>query len=233
MDLKKRLSAGVLVVALAVVGILMNGGHETVKASPGAASVNIVSPLPLPTTGTATVSGTVAATQSGPWNVNVANSPSVNVANPATAPVLVRDVENPAHAPAHVHGTLTINSGSPAGVLTLTSPENPIPAGKRLVLEYASYRCTESSPGGVDVSSVQLETYETFPLGFVAHFSELPVIKGPMTASGDVGFSGSQLVRLYSDPVSQNLLLLVGLTNVASAAVTCNADVSGYLVNVP
>jgi len=104
MDVKKRLSAGVLVVALAVVGILMNGGHETVKASPGAAPVNIVSPLPLPITGTATVSGTVGAKQSGPWSVNA------NVTFPASQGVTV-----------NAAGPLTNVGRLPSKQVTLTS----------------------------------------------------------------------------------------------------------------
>jgi len=81
MNVKKRLFAVATVVALAAAGVLMNGGHNPAKASPGAAPVNIVSPLPLPTTGT--VSGTVGATQSGPWNVNA------NVTFPASQGVTV------------------------------------------------------------------------------------------------------------------------------------------------
>jgi hypothetical protein len=84
MNVKQRLFTVATVVALAAAGILMSGGREAAKASPGAAPVSIVSPLPLPTTGTATVSGTVGATQSGPWSVSVANSPAVTLAGTPT-----------------------------------------------------------------------------------------------------------------------------------------------------
>ena len=86
MNVKKRLFAVfavATVVALAAAGVLMNGDHNPAKASAGPAPANIVSPLPLPTTGTATVSGTVGATQSGPWNVNA------NVTFPASQGVTV------------------------------------------------------------------------------------------------------------------------------------------------
>jgi hypothetical protein len=61
---------------LAILGALMPSPHaEAQNPVPGSAPVNIVSPLPLPVTvtGSSTISGTVAATQSGTWNVNTKN----------------------------------------------------------------------------------------------------------------------------------------------------------------
>jgi len=93
MNVKKRLFASALVIALAGAGVLISGSHNVAKAGPGASPVSIASPLPLPITGTATVSGTVGATQSGTWNVgitgqpvnvNVANSPAVSLAGTPT-----------------------------------------------------------------------------------------------------------------------------------------------------
>lgn len=93
MNVKKRVFASALVIALAAAGVLITGGHNVAKAGPGAAPVSITSPLPLPITGTATVSGNVGATQSGTWNVgitgqpvnvNVANSPAVSLAGTPT-----------------------------------------------------------------------------------------------------------------------------------------------------
>jgi len=84
MNFKKRLFAVAAVLAVAAAAVLISGGQNAAKAGPGATPVRIVSPLPLPTTGTATVSGTVGATQSGPWSVNVANSPAVTLAGTPT-----------------------------------------------------------------------------------------------------------------------------------------------------
>jgi hypothetical protein len=46
---------------------------------------------PVPITGSTTVSGSVAATQSGTWtvNANLQGSPSVTIGNTAAAPVLL------------------------------------------------------------------------------------------------------------------------------------------------
>jgi hypothetical protein len=234
MDIKKRLFGMAVVLAVAAMAVLISGGHNATKAASGA-PVNIMSPLPLPITGTATVSGTVGATQSGAWNINVANSPSVSVANPATAPVLVRDVENPAHFPARFVGQLAISPGSDTVNAELFN--SVIPVGKRAVLEYASHRCTSFSPGGVDVTRLQLTTAETTQNAIVLHLNELSFTKGPTTASGNVGFSGSQPLRLYHDGGlgSQPMIFTVGLTNgvPAGGGVTCQIELSGYMVNVP
>jgi hypothetical protein len=45
--------------------------------------------------------GGVAATQSGTWNVGLTGTPNVNVANPATAPALFLNVNDPGRIPYH------------------------------------------------------------------------------------------------------------------------------------
>jgi hypothetical protein len=84
-------------------------------------------PVPTSATGTTTVAGTVAATQSGPWSVDVSNT--------AASPVPFRDVDNPARQPfqAQVMGGFA-DGASTTGDITLTT----VPAGKRLVIEYVS-----------------------------------------------------------------------------------------------
>jgi hypothetical protein len=61
------------VLAVAVTTLLRAHPAAAQNPSPGSAPVSIVSPIPLPVTGSTTISGTVAATQSGTWNVNVRN----------------------------------------------------------------------------------------------------------------------------------------------------------------
>jgi hypothetical protein len=86
------IAAGVLSV-LAIIGTIMNS-HQSVLQTAGGPTVTIdPEQLPLPVTGSTTVSGSVAATQSGLWNVGITGTPSVNITNPADRPVLVRDVE--------------------------------------------------------------------------------------------------------------------------------------------
>ena len=64
-----------MLLTLAAVGVLMTvhqgGAQGQGNLVPGSAPVNIVSPLPLPITGSTSVSGTVAVTQSGTWDVRI------------------------------------------------------------------------------------------------------------------------------------------------------------------
>jgi hypothetical protein len=67
--------------ALVIVAALVLTGLKPARAQaphpPPVWSVDIVSPLPLPVTGSSVVSGEVAATQSGPWNVGITGTVSV------------------------------------------------------------------------------------------------------------------------------------------------------------
>src|SRR5215471_5275269 len=95
-----RSLAVALVTACWTTVALAQGGPP--QGPPGGMGVTILN-TPVPVTGSATVSGTVAATQSGPWTVQVVNPPnapaSTTVTNPATAPVQTTDVDNPGRIP--------------------------------------------------------------------------------------------------------------------------------------
>ena len=70
-----------------------------------------------------------------PSNVNVVNTPNVNVVNPTTQPVPVRDVDNPARQPFQVQVVGDFADGaSTTGDIPITT----VPAGKLLVIEYVS-----------------------------------------------------------------------------------------------
>src|SRR5215467_10429922 len=75
---------------LAIIGTIMNS-HQAAAQPPGPTgglAVNIVNPVPVPVTGSTTVSGTVAATQSGAWNVGITGQPIAfkNVDEPGRRP---------------------------------------------------------------------------------------------------------------------------------------------------
>src|SRR5262245_58718870 len=87
---KQFLVAAMFAVLAVAVTSLMNSRQAVAQnPNPGSAPVNIVAPLPLPVTGSTTVSGTVA----------ISGTPNVKVTNPATDPVIVRDADNPARRP--------------------------------------------------------------------------------------------------------------------------------------
>jgi hypothetical protein len=75
----------VLLALLNLIGLLKSSQVVAQNQNQNADPVRIISPLPLPITGTSTVSGTVGATQSGNWNVGILGQPiGVNVNNPLT-----------------------------------------------------------------------------------------------------------------------------------------------------
>lgn len=81
---------------------------STPTVAAGGPTVTVANtPLPVSLAGTGSITGTVAATQSGTWNVGLTGTPAVSVSNfPAiqpvsfsntsTTPLFVRDVDNSA-----------------------------------------------------------------------------------------------------------------------------------------
>ena len=118
MNTKKSLFAGTMLIALAGAGVLISGSQNVAKAGPGATQVSIMSPLPLPITGTATVSGTVGATQSGAWNVGISGTPTVNVGAMPAVSINGTPTVNVGSIPAvSLAGTPTVNIGGSTGAL--------------------------------------------------------------------------------------------------------------------
>jgi len=82
--LKRKLSIAAAVVTLAVIGSLMNSRQSVVQGAGGPTVTIDSSQLPLPVKGSATVSGMVAATQSGPWNIGISGTPTINAQQSGT-----------------------------------------------------------------------------------------------------------------------------------------------------
>jgi len=87
-------------------------------------------PVPTVATGTTTVAGTVAATQSGPWNVGISGTAVVKIVQPVTSPIPVAVINEGARIPfqKQVHISTDI-TGSGSAVIS-------VPAGWRLVIEH-------------------------------------------------------------------------------------------------
>ncbi len=96
---------------------------------PGGLNVTVTN-TPLPVSGSIGVSGTVAATQSGTWNVGVTGTPNVSVGNV----VAVQNVDEKGRVPYMQSGFQSCAPGN--GLCDLVFPA--VPAGKRLVIEHVS-----------------------------------------------------------------------------------------------
>ncbi len=75
-EMKKYMTAALVVFTLAAAGTLMNSTRTVAQAGGPTVTIDQAQLLPLPVSGSATVSGTVAATQSGPWNVGIVGTPT-------------------------------------------------------------------------------------------------------------------------------------------------------------
>jgi hypothetical protein len=126
---KNPMIAAAVLAGLGLIGSLMNS-HPSVQAATLLPPINVAidpATLPLPVTGSTTVTGTVAATQSGPWNVGIANS--------AANPLLVRDVDGPNRQP--FQRIFGVAPGQPGcGDNFCTFSLGTVPPGKFLVLTH-------------------------------------------------------------------------------------------------
>lgn len=80
-SIKNRLFAVAIIAGLAVIGSVMNSRQSIVQGAAGPTVTIDQAQLPLPVQGSLGVSGSVAATQSGPWNVEITGTPAVNINN--------------------------------------------------------------------------------------------------------------------------------------------------------
>jgi hypothetical protein len=144
-DFKKRMLVAAIIAGLAVIGYLMNSQQAVAEGPPTGLAVNIVNPVPLPVTGSTTVSGAVAATQSGAWSVGITGTPNVHVANPATAPVLFVNVNDPGRIPYQA-----LASANCSGGISCEADFATVPANHRLVIQhltgYLEYTGPPSQP---------------------------------------------------------------------------------------
>jgi len=212
---RSHLLATAALVTLAVIGSVMSSRRADAQGGPG---VTIVAPLPLP------VTGTVNASQSGVWNVglqgtpnvNVANVPGVLVGNSKTNAVWIRDA-NEAGQPAHANVSFVLNDG-----ISVSSQVHIylVPAGKVLVLEYASVSCF--LPAGQAILAYIITAaglLENYPM----------TLSPPSLGPGNFTSVGSSL-RLYADP-STHVSMVVSRTNSVGFG-SCTAVISGHLVDL-
>jgi hypothetical protein len=142
----------------------------------------------------------------------------VNVVNPATNPALVRDVDRPAAQP--YQDTLSVEI--PNGETSESGALNPVPTGKRLVVEYASARADFAGDQMATVTLVSGDVRYHLPMifqGFFGHFGN----RARLVAS--------EPVRLYID-AGGSLGVEVSRTGDLESGFI-SVSISGHLVNVP
>jgi hypothetical protein len=220
-------AANIAVLAITVSVVLSQRQAVAQNPNPGA-TVTIAGPLPLPVTGSATVSGSVAATQSGTWNVGISGTPSVAVSSLPSTPLLTKATDNPGLKPFQAFSTEQgAGLGGAQGLLTFY-----VPANSRLVIEQVSALCylPDLTLAGIlggfrlDIHAGDFSQIGPLTLGF-AEF-ELPVQQNLI---GQEVMTNVPL-RAYADSGSQVSVHISGQFPTGSH---CAGALSGHLVSVP
>jgi hypothetical protein len=216
---------------------LLNGATSSI-AAPSDKDVVVTNtasnPVPVQAQGTTNVSGnisisntpsvsiantpTVNAQEFGSWNVNISNTPTVHL--DSSTPVNVRNVDNPALQPFQRNLDVLI----PPGQGTATD-QYTVPAGKRLVIEFASNSVT--APTGMKLW-VRVQALS----GGV--FSNYNMTSALLANTAGTDFSvGSEVTRIYADPGSNVTLVVSVLGGTAGPNTGAEVDLSGHFVDLP
>jgi len=240
-EIKNKVIALSAVGILALIGSLMNSRQSVVQGAGGPTVSIDQAQLPLPVTGSATVSGTVSATQSGPWNVGITGIPTVNLATGASVgitgtptvniasglnvgitgnseanPLWVDRSDNPAR-----HAFRLAGSFGPSSVFASTQV-GTVPGGQRYVIEHYSVVCQ------VDTGGALADVAVTVGAGNFVRDDAAPHSLG--TGGTSTGWAGNGTIRLYAEAGES---ISIGAVAVAGNLQTCNGSVSGYAVSLP
>jgi hypothetical protein len=172
---------------------------------------------------------TVKAEQSGTWNVGIAGTPTVSISgtptvtvgNTAAAPVLVRNLDEPARQRFQQRVLVML----PDGLFGEASPIT-VPDGKYLVIEHVSASC---SMGPGQKPFIEILTDFTSPLMSPVG-RQLLVPTFITTESGRDLYLASQPMRLYSQ-LGGSVDISVFRRNGTSGPANVEVDVSGHLVD--
>ena len=165
-----------------------------------------------------------AAPQPPTLDVKVVNSTSepvpiagtINVGNLVSNPLPVRDVDNPARQPVQGAATCSVFEGGSCQRAIYV-----VPAGKRLVIEYASMEAHVS-----DNRTPRMWIYTAIGGHEIRHFLPIPP---PVPGLGLTTSIGQQ-VRLYADPGTG--VGVSGVVDDSSGTAVFKFNIYGYLVDV-
>jgi hypothetical protein len=201
---KERMVVGAIVVALGMIGMFMSAHQVTATTPPPAGpSVTILGPLPLPVS----INGDVSLTPGG----------SIQITNPASAPVLVRDVDAGSSEPFQATGVIGFSAGH-AGTFFAT-----VPAHKRLVIEHAALSVLANAPNGFNQVLIVI-TPTTFDPMSCTHIGEDPSL-------GFQTFACTTQTKLYAE-AGQSVGVDVSLGDFTGSG-NARVTMSGYYVPVP
>ena len=159
---KNHLIVAAVLSVLAVIGTIMNSPKAAAQGPPGGLAVNIVNPLPVPVTGSTTVSG----------SVRITGTPDVNVTNPATAPVLFLNVNDPGRIP---YQSLQVCSNNVGSLDACTALFPTVPSNHRLVIQHVSISTSLST---ASTAVIVVLTRDGLASGRFSEFPAMPIPGG-------------------------------------------------------
>jgi hypothetical protein len=225
---------------LAAVGSLMNSRQVAAQGRPGSMAVNIVNPLPVPVSGSTTVSGTVAATQSGAWNVGIAGTPTVNanVAFPSSLavnnatdahgnplPLLTQDPTYSATHSFNFFGFCNLSGAAPACNGDQAEAFS-VAAGNVAVVESVSGFC--DLPTGDSIGFIQLTGHSAS--NFNALNGGLTILPGPVTGYYLQSFAQNLKGYFAGGPSGIDVKMSLAVVGSAALSQQCVWQINGYMV---
>jgi len=206
------IASGILLIAVSLsfarVNPARSAADETVRV--------VNTPLPVTLQGTGTISGTVAATQSGAWNVGINNPVSLDPTT--TNPVTIKESQR--HPFSVSPFCDTTGSSCLVSVPTLTT--------QRMEVEYISATC-ETNNEGIPLPALQFGAVVE-PPGSNSSVQRFGVNQpNPAQVLGAAIFG--QIVKAYVEPGgSFDMFALTGATNINFR---CTFGISGVKIDVP
>jgi len=179
------------------------------------------------------VQGTLASSQSGQWNVSVAGTPTVNVANlPAVQlsssagnPLHVQDDDNPARRPFHQNQDCIFDSVASCSTVPFT-----VPQGKFLVIEDISGSCV--FPDGMIGVLFFLNAADPSTGEKAAVTLPVTNTSAPIAPNINQTFAAfGRTSKLYISPGSSVQSGVTTTQVLHTGSVTCTVMLNGYLVN--
>jgi hypothetical protein len=187
---------------IAALSVLLSPALAAAQGNPHVPlPVTVVSPVPLPVTG----------------SIDIGTGGSVTVANPETAPVPIRNVDEQVREPFQAGAVFTAFSGTSVSILLTT-----VPANRRLVIEHVSASVNATAIGGL--AAVRMSA------GGSTNVDELPCVPMGQTANNLNHFFSCSAQTKFHASAGQTVSLGV---ETAGSGGFARGFISGYLVPVP
>jgi hypothetical protein len=155
-------------------------------------------------------------------DVNVVNTPSVNVINTEANPVLVRDVDSGRQPFQETKGILVLG-----GADSIQEILFPVPQGKRCIIETVTAQVTLR---GTDTLSDLKVSTRLAPAGPFGQYN-ISLLRQGLSNQGNPTYTGTHYLRAYAGP-GTSVLFQVSRSD-ASDVLTGSVTVAGYFVDVP